>query len=246
MNRGNEKLALWRIALCIVVLMLIGGCAGGSRGTGSVGSRTYEGMLVDNSGAPLAGVTVTLQPDGAAVAGSSAGSSSTHASARAATENSDVTDESGNYSIELPGRDSNVTFTFSGPQIQASFVIEGISEDVIAITVDFKASEDGTSVEPTKIDVSSDDEAPASDTPTPQPTPDGGDPAATPTPDDSSDDGGKDKFVTICHQPRGEGGKPKTLTVSQSALDSHLAHGDTIGPCPKEGKEKPASPAHGR
>jgi len=36
--------------------------------------------------------------------------------------------------------------------------------------------------------------------------------------------------VTICHKP----GTPaeQTLTVSQSALDGHLGHGDTQGPCP--------------
>jgi hypothetical protein len=33
------------------------------------------------------------------------------------------------------------------------------------------------------------------------------------------------KRVTICHSGT-------TLTVSGSALDAHLKHGDTIGPCP--------------
>jgi hypothetical protein len=39
-----------------------------------------------------------------------------------------------------------------------------------------------------------------------------------------------DETVTICHKP----GTPaeKTLTIPQSALDGHLGHGDTMGPCP--------------
>ena len=32
--------------------------------------------------------------------------------------------------------------------------------------------------------------------------------------------------VTICH-------KGKTIVVNRSSLDMHLAHGDTIGPCPR-------------
>ena len=39
-----------------------------------------------------------------------------------------------------------------------------------------------------------------------------------------------DERVTICHKP----GTPaeKTLTIPLSALDGHLGHGDTVGPCP--------------
>jgi hypothetical protein len=59
--------------------------------------------------------------------------------------------------------------------------------------------------------------------PAPQPPPPG------PPPPDSPPPHG-DERVTICHKP----GTPaeKTLTVSQSALDGHLSHGDTQGPCP--------------
>jgi hypothetical protein len=31
--------------------------------------------------------------------------------------------------------------------------------------------------------------------------------------------------VTICHKGK------KTITVSGSSLDTHLGHGDTVGPC---------------
>jgi hypothetical protein len=35
-----------------------------------------------------------------------------------------------------------------------------------------------------------------------------------------------DKKVTICHKGK------ETIVVSSSTLDSHLRHGDTLGPCP--------------
>ena len=38
--------------------------------------------------------------------------------------------------------------------------------------------------------------------------------------------------VTICHRTS-SGKKPgQTITVPENTVDSHLAHGDTIGPCP--------------
>ena len=39
--------------------------------------------------------------------------------------------------------------------------------------------------------------------------------------------------VTICHKPDGFSGF--TITVAQSAVPAHLAHGDTLGGCPGEG-----------
>ena len=48
--------------------------------------------------------------------------------------------------------------------------------------------------------------------------------------DDVADDGGVDK-VTICHRPPGNPGNAKTITISQSAVAAHLAHGDSLGGC---------------
>jgi len=48
--------------------------------------------------------------------------------------------------------------------------------------------------------------------------------------DDEDDDDQGGGSVTICHKP----GTPaeKTKTLPQSALNGHLGHGDTMGPCP--------------
>jgi hypothetical protein len=59
-------------------------------------------------------------------------------------------------------------------------------------------------------------------TPTLGPTPT---PGLTLTPAPTPDNG----FVTICHKPDKKGGK--TMTIPASALNGHLGHGDTLGPC---------------
>lgn len=48
------------------------------------------------------------------------------------------------------------------------------------------------------------------------------------------------KKVTICHIPPGNPGNAHTITISLNALQAHLAHGDTIGACPKP--EPPTEP----
>jgi len=37
--------------------------------------------------------------------------------------------------------------------------------------------------------------------------------------------------VTICHHPPGNPTNVQTITVGQSAVPAHLAHGDTTGAC---------------
>ena len=48
--------------------------------------------------------------------------------------------------------------------------------------------------------------------------------------EDELEDAGEDK-VTLCHIPPGNPDNKKTITVGASAVDAHLAHGDTLGPC---------------
>lgn len=38
--------------------------------------------------------------------------------------------------------------------------------------------------------------------------------------------------VVICHIPPGNPGNAHTISVSPNAVPAHLAHGDTLGPCP--------------
>ena len=37
--------------------------------------------------------------------------------------------------------------------------------------------------------------------------------------------------VAVCHAPPGNPDKPKTLTLPESAVPAHLAHGDRLGEC---------------
>ncbi len=53
----------------------------------------------------------------------------------------------------------------------------------------------------------------------------------------SAQDQYQPKKVTICH-------KGHTITISRSALPAHLAHGDTVGPCPSGGGVAGASGGH--
>jgi hypothetical protein len=65
-------------------------------------------------------------------------------------------------------------------------------------------------------------ELPPTATPTPTPTPT---PVVTPLPGDG-------QKVTICHRPPGNPDNAHTLSVGAPAVPAHLAHGDTLGPCP--------------
>ena len=50
-----------------------------------------------------------------------------------------------------------------------------------------------------------------------------------PPPPPPWDDEDKGK-VTLCHKPDSK--NPHNITVAQSAVQAHLNHGDTLGPCP--------------
>lgn len=60
-----------------------------------------------------------------------------------------------------------------------------------------------------------------------------------PSENKNTDNGGdkKEEQVTICHQPPGKPDERKTMTVPQSAVKAHLAHGDVMGECKSEKNE---------
>lgn len=79
---------------------------------------------------------------------------------------------------------------------------------------------------------------------------------STPTPTSTLPE---EKKITICHIPPGNPAEKNTITIGESALGAHLAHGDTLGECkeesvststpsstststPSEGKGKPQVP----
>jgi hypothetical protein len=47
--------------------------------------------------------------------------------------------------------------------------------------------------------------------------------------------------AVICHIPPGNSGNRHTIEVGQPAVSAHLAHGDTLGPCPSEKPDKKPS-----
>ena len=63
-----------------------------------------------------------------------------------------------------------------------------------------------------------------------------------------SDEGAGDKQgkVTICHVPPGNPANEHTITVSPSAVDAHLRHGDYRGPCTGRGKTQGSSKSKGK
>jgi hypothetical protein len=57
-------------------------------------------------------------------------------------------------------------------------------------------------------------------------------PVIVPQPPPSQGGGGS---ITICHRPSGNPNAAHTIQVDPAALDVHLGHGDTLGPCPGGG-----------
>ncbi|MBI4647011.1 MAG: T9SS type A sorting domain-containing protein [Bacteroidia bacterium] len=48
--------------------------------------------------------------------------------------------------------------------------------------------------------------------------------------------------VLVCHIPPGNPGNPQTICIAENALPAHLAHGDCLGPCQTNHKNKSAVP----
>jgi hypothetical protein len=63
--------------------------------------------------------------------------------------------------------------------------------------------------------------------------------------DNGSDDDQYGHKVVICHHPPGNPDNAHTITVDQSAVPAHLAHGDTLGPCPPKSHGDDHGKGHG-
>lgn len=50
--------------------------------------------------------------------------------------------------------------------------------------------------------------------------------------------GNEETKVTICHIPPGNPDNAHTISVGESAVDAHVAHGDTLGACESDAGEK--------
>ena len=48
----------------------------------------------------------------------------------------------------------------------------------------------------------------------------------------SSEQPGNPNKALVCHVPPGNPDSAQTIEIGQGAIDAHLGHGDTLGPCP--------------
>lgn len=132
---------------------------------------------------------------------------------------STVTDPTGNFTLQGVVPSDNLVITFEVPGVppiglELGAVPAGAAVEVANIVIDTSA----LTATPGGINVESPGNAPVN-TP-PEEVPDGGPEGGTPAAE----------TVTVCHQTGNSG---VTLTVAESALDAHLGHGDSTGPCPE-------------
>lgn len=94
--------------------------------------------------------------------------------------------------------------------------------------------------EPSATAVATSDTGPIAPPPTTQPNPTAQPaqpttappPSAPPTTVPPTSPPPTEVLVTICHIPGGNPDNAQTITVAESSVPAHLAHGDTLGPCP--------------
>ena len=126
------------------------------------------------------------------------------------------------------GAETNQLLLVNGVVIDLTNDLEVIGEvepgSVIIVTV--CVSVDGRFTVVTIIVIFVLDTVPPVPTPTPAPPT----PTATPIPipPPPPEDSGT---VTVCHRPPGNPGNAHTITIGRPALQAHLGHGDTLGPC---------------
>ena len=113
------------------------GCGGGSKGTGGLQPRVFEGrVLVDiqeltRLGVSLAGIKVTIAESG----------------------DFDFTDEFGDYSISTQTSGDSVLYIFSEQGVDVQFLLENVDESSTTVSVDFEITADRRGISPTRINV---------------------------------------------------------------------------------------------
>ncbi len=125
----------------------------------------------------------------------------------------------------------------TGPVQEQTEVEVTESTSVLWIPVNNSANDVGPFEHGPSGQVPDQNQSPAGETPIDPPTPIPT-PPPPPTPPVGTETTGTDK-VTICHK---SGTDQQTITISADALDAHLAHGDTLGPCPEDTPEPIESP----
>lgn len=220
-----KQIRLGTALIVIAFLLSLSSCAGGgSQGTGGL---RYQGTLYADSSTlklrdfmPLSGITVTI----------------------GATGDSAISDEHGFYSIETDWVASEVEILFDAAGFSAKYTLSGVPENARRVTLDFSVDRAANRVALLSAGIETAGNSSSG-------TSDAGPNASSASNDNQGGDGGtsnstisnnssssmmsqsKGQKVTICHKP--DSGNPTTLNVSPDAVDGHLAHGDTLGPCPE-------------
>ena len=233
-----------KLILIVIVAFALVGCDGGTRGTGTTtvkGNLRVETARIDSFRVNNIGVMVT-------VTGSDA-SGQVLDSAVASTDNM------GSFEATLLGTPATIKFDFSSTELQESVEVMAPSGSYDQLEVEFLANAQN------KIEVTNAAFGNKNDTTTPNENSGQAGDASQPQNPDSSDTLGQDnqdgtnnqdsnqtpgennqdgntnngdngsdqnEKITICHVGSK---KSTTIEISESSLDAHLEHGDTLGAC---------------
>ncbi len=139
-----------------ILLLTLGGCGGGTRGTGDQLKSLVVGTVVDTSGAPLSSATITQLETG----------------------DSTVTDGSGAFALEVAVEGGSARLLIESGGFEGTATLSGLGEGAQADPVEFTITVDLVSGIVTEVTVND-----SGLTPTPQPTA-GPNPQPSPTPSD--------------------------------------------------------------
>lgn len=159
--------ALLRSTLIIVALTIIGGCGGGTRGTGGT---EFTGKVLTTTGNPVEGATVSIP----------------------ATGDSDLTDASGSFFFEASVA-GDVDFQVQALGVSAAVTVSGIPAGASKVTVQFKVNSTAGTVDLDDVGIENDDDdSSGSDSDSDDDSNDDSDDDSDSDDDDSNDDSDDD------------------------------------------------------